>query len=231
VSINFVLRVGVTLSSGSLLDTIDKSPFRTIQSQVDTLLFESFIATEKSLYRDLQRLIFRSAGSLARDAVVPVCLCVWQLTRLQCMLASQLTNLAAYDLKRNRRSPTPTSAASANHPIASNSASQAPSLETAHPANTHPARQSEAENLTHGLNLLLCTFGALFRSACPLLLDWNDPFSKELLGNDEELLALARKMGRTLRAYRNKGHSRKFRLGFGFDEEKSGRVRGLLWER
>lgn len=138
------------------------------------------------------------------------------------MLASQLTNLAAYDLKRSRRSPTP---------APSDTPSLTPSIDTPRPAITYRARQSEAENLTHGLNLLLCTFEALFRSACPLLLDWNDPFSKELLANDKELLALASKMGRTLRSYRNKGHSRKFRLGFGYDKEMSGRIRGLLRER
>jgi hypothetical protein len=139
------------------------------------------------------------------------------------MLASQLTNLAAYDLKRSRRSDTPA-------PDASGNPSLALSPGTPHPANTRRARQYEAENLTHGLNLLLSTFEALFRTACPLLLDWNDPFSKELLENDEQLLALASKMGRTLRNYRTKGHSRKFRLGFGYDREMSGRIRGLLKE-
>jgi hypothetical protein len=147
------------------------------------------------------------------------------------MLASHLTNLAAHDLKRSCRSPAPTSSPSANEPTTSSNPSQTLRPDTPHPANTRRARQSDAENLSHGLNLLLCTFEALFRSACPLLLDWNDPFSKELLGNDEELLALARKMGRTLRGYRTKGHSRKFRLGYGYDKEMSGRIRGLLRER
>jgi len=144
------------------------------------------------------------------------------------MLASQLTNLAAYDLKRSRRSPGPTPAPSGS---LSSNPSQTSSTTIPHRANTHRARQTEAENLTHGLNILLCTFEALFRTACPLLLDWNDPFSKELLANDEDLLALARKMGRTLRAYREKGHRRKFRVGFGYDKEMSGRIRDLLRER
>ncbi len=142
------------------------------------------------------------------------------------MLASQLTNLAAYNLRRSRRSDAPTSTSDT-----SSTTSPATSPATPHPANTHRARQSEAEHLTHGLNLLLCTFEGLFRSACPLLLDWNDPFSKDLLKNDEELLALASKMGRTLRGYRTKGHCKKFRSGFGYDKEMSGRIRGLLRER
>jgi hypothetical protein len=77
----------------------------------------------------------------------------------------------------------------------------------------------------------LYTFEALFCTDCPLLLDWSDPFGKELLGNDEELLTLAGKMGRTLRGYRAKGHSQKFKLGFGYDKEMSGRIRGLLRDR
>ena len=233
VSLNFVLRAGVTILPNS--PAFRDSPFRTIQAQIDTLLFQSFQATEKCLYHDLQRLIFRSAGSLARDAIVPVCLCVWQLSRLQCMLASHLSNLAIYDHNRSRRA---TPAPDATPTLASNPPSSSPSDSPSTAANTTPDpntefrhRNSEAENLAHGLNLLLCTFEALFRTACPLLLNWDDAFSKDLLGHDAHLLQMATRMGRTLRAYRNRGHSRKFRLGFGYKKEMADRIRGLLREK
>lgn len=237
VSLNFVLRAGLTISSNS--PAFKDSPFRTIQAQIDTLLFQSFQATEKCLYRDLQRLIFRSAGSLARDAVVPVCLCVWQLARLQCMLASHLSNLAAHNHNRSRRAtPTPDAPPPQAQTSPSSSTSYSAPNPPPSPSTTVPDpntefrhRNSEAENLAHGLNLLLCTFEALFRTACPLLLDWDDAFSKELLGNDAHLVQMAARMGRTLRGYRNRGHMRRFRLGFGYKKEMADRIRGLLREK
>lgn len=240
VSLNFVLRAGIKIQSFPEPDAT--SPFRTIQAQIDTLLYQSFQKTEKSLYQHLQRLVFRFAGSLARDAVVPVCFAIWQLTRLQCMLASHLSNLAAHDRKRYFAS---TKTASSDSPTTTNPNTLPDELDSS-PCNSNPnlilairtshhehyrPREIQAENLTHSLNLLLCTFQALFRTSCPLLLDWTDPFNKELLQNDEILLELATRMGKTLRGYRAKGHSRKFRLGFGYNKEMADRIRGLLKEK
>lgn len=44
------------------------------------------------------------------------------------------------------------------------------------------------------MNLLVATFGTLFRSSLPLLLNLDDSFNKDLLGNDEELLAPSKRL-------------------------------------
>jgi hypothetical protein len=91
--------------------------------------------------------------------------------------------------------------------------------------------EREEEYLTYGLNLLLCTFEALFRSSCPLLLDWEDPFSRELLGKDEKLVWAASRMSRTLRVYRARGHSRRFKLGVAYRKEMTDRLRKMLRDK
>jgi hypothetical protein len=55
-------------------------------------------------------------------------------------------------------------------------------------ATTSPSHQY------HALNLLAGTFGALFRSSLPLLLNFDDSFNMDLLGNDDELLTLGKRL-------------------------------------
>ncbi|KAH6677707.1 hypothetical protein B0J14DRAFT_475993 [Halenospora varia] len=90
-SIAFVLRAGVkpdgTYPKGS-------SRFRTIQARVDTVLYERLKYAEKDLFSMLQRLIFRTAGCLARNQVYPVALVLWQLMRILSISSSHLSNIA-----------------------------------------------------------------------------------------------------------------------------------------
>jgi hypothetical protein len=242
-SLNFVLRTGISTPPESV-SASSPEHFRIIQAQIDTLLYRSFQITEKSIYQDLQRLVFRSAGSLARDAVVPVCLCIWQLARLQCLFASHISNLA-YDkrVKLTKLSPAANPADPTPDPKSkcmSSGSETAKAALTPEEAADEAARAAKEQNrswereegyLAYGLNLLLCTFEALFRSACPLLLDWEDPFTREMLGANDQLVRAASRMSRTLRAYRSRGHSRRFRLGVAYRQEMTDRLRKVLRDK
>lgn len=88
-SLAFVLRAGVKYScKGST-----PCHFRTVQATVDTILFQRLRLAEKDLFQMLQKLIFRSAGSLNRDQVYPVALVLWQLLRILSIASSHLLNI------------------------------------------------------------------------------------------------------------------------------------------
>ncbi|TVY34348.1 hypothetical protein LSUB1_G007181 [Lachnellula subtilissima] len=88
-SIAFVLRAGVKCTEPEL-----SSRFRTIQAKIDTLLYERLILAVNELFRKLQHLIFRTAGSLNRESIYPVALVLWQLLRILCISSSHLSNIA-----------------------------------------------------------------------------------------------------------------------------------------
>ena len=101
-SLAFILRAGVKYttnisslsSSPSKTQTQPDPRYRTIQAKVDTILYHRLKLAEKDLFQKLQRLIFRSAGCLAREQIYPVALVLWQLLRFLCISTSHLSNIA-----------------------------------------------------------------------------------------------------------------------------------------
>lgn len=90
-SLAFVLRAGVKYTSS---DCDPSNPrFRTVQAKIDTILFQRLRLAENDLFQMLQKIIFRSAGSLTRGQVYPVALVLWQLLRILSISASHLSNL------------------------------------------------------------------------------------------------------------------------------------------
>ena len=92
IALHYVLYHGVKICDDSK-QANDNNNMRTIRAQIDTKLFEALHRAEKTVYKELHRLIFKSSGQLTRDAIVPVCLTFWLLIRLQCLRASHLSNL------------------------------------------------------------------------------------------------------------------------------------------
>ena len=69
--------------------------------------------------------------------------------------------------------------------------------------------QSSSQHQT--LLLLLSTHLALFRSSNPLLLDFSDKLNQDLVGNDKEIIGLAKKMREVVRGFREKGWGKDMR--------------------
>ncbi|KAL3419924.1 hypothetical protein PVAG01_08423 [Phlyctema vagabunda] len=88
-SIAFVLRAGVKYTCKGT----SPSRYRTVQAKVDSILFQRLRLAEEDMYRMLQKLIFRSAGSLRREQIYPVALVLWQLLRILSLSASHLANI------------------------------------------------------------------------------------------------------------------------------------------
>lgn len=65
-----------------------------LRAQLETKLFNLLRQTEKLVYDELQRVVFKSSGQLPKDAVVPVALVLWLLTRLQSLKASHIISLS-----------------------------------------------------------------------------------------------------------------------------------------
>lgn len=51
----------------------------------------------------------------------------------------------------------------------------------------------------------MSTHAALFRQGSPLLLDFEDPFNRDLLAGDEEVIQMAMMMRRVVLGFRKKG--------------------------
>jgi hypothetical protein len=69
---------------------------------------------------------------------------------------------------------------------------------------------------------------SLFRTASPLLLDFNDPFNKDLLGHDEELIELAMGMRSGILWFRSAGYPKSVRKGHMYKKEIGEKLRGVL---
>lgn len=90
-ALHYILYHGVKISSYN--GAPKNTNTRILNAQIDTKLFQCLYAAERKVYQELQRLIFKSSGQLTRDAIIPVCLTLWLLIRLQCLRASYLSNL------------------------------------------------------------------------------------------------------------------------------------------
>jgi hypothetical protein len=90
VVLNYVLnhRIKVTPDDSSPVEA-----WGVLRAQIDTKLFQCLYRAEKLVYQLLNKLIFRSAGHLTRDAVFPVSLTMWMLIRIQGARASFLSNM------------------------------------------------------------------------------------------------------------------------------------------
>ncbi|KAF7894195.1 hypothetical protein EAF00_007709 [Botryotinia globosa] len=166
-----------------------------LRAQLETKLFHLLRHTEKLVYDELQRLVFKTSGQLAKDAVVPVALVLWLLTRLQSLKASHIISLSEQDIS--------------------------PSSGTSSAAASHQKRV---------LNLLISVFTALFRSSFPLLMNFEDKCNRDLLGENEDLIQLSKKLRRDLIAFKRSGHLKASTWNQGFLIEQVGRLRDVLTE-
>lgn len=90
---NHLLHNGVkTIASTSQPATLP-AEYPAVQAQIETKLFQLLYNAEKSVYEELQRLVFKTSGQLAKDALVPVALVFWLLTRLHSSRADYLVNM------------------------------------------------------------------------------------------------------------------------------------------
>lgn len=74
--------------------------YSVLRAQLETILFNLLRHTEKLVYDELQRLVFKTSGQLPKDAVVPVALVLWLLTRLQSLKASHVISLSEQNSSR-----------------------------------------------------------------------------------------------------------------------------------
>ncbi|TGO17681.1 hypothetical protein BTUL_0015g00150 [Botrytis tulipae] len=166
-----------------------------LRAQLETKLFNLLRHTEKLVYDELQRLVFKTSGQLPKDAVVPVALVLWLLTRLQSLKASHVISLS----EQNISPSSGTSSAAASHQ-------------------------------KHVLNLLISVFTALFRSSFPLLMNFEDKCNRDLLGENEDLIQLSKKLRSDLIALKRSGHLKASTWNQGFLKEQVGRLRDVLTE-
>lgn len=179
----------------SIIGEQDMAPhYFVLRAQLETKLFNFLYNAESLVYQELQRLVFKTSGQLPKDALVPVALVLWLLTRLQSLKASHLINL-----KKMKESSSPqTTASSASHQ-------------------------------KHSLNLI-SVFIALFRSSFPLLMDFEDGRNRYLLGGNEELIQLSKKLRRDLIAFKRRGYLKAWTWNGGFLKDQVGRLRDVLTE-
>ncbi|TGO66824.1 hypothetical protein BOTNAR_0053g00170 [Botryotinia narcissicola] len=168
-----------------------------LRAQLETKLFNLLRHTEKLVYDELQPLVFKTSGQLPKDAVVPVALVLWLLTRLQSLKASHVISLS--EQNSSRASSSGTSSAAASHQ-------------------------------KHVLNLLISVFTALYRSSFPLLMNFEDKCNRDLLGGNEDLIQLSKKLRRDLITFKRTGHLKASTWNQGFLKEQVGRLRDVLME-
>ncbi|KAM0171322.1 hypothetical protein ACHAPF_008243 [Botrytis cinerea] len=166
-----------------------------LRAQLETKLFNLLRQTEKLVYDELQRLVFKSSGQLPKDAVVPVALVLWLLTRLQSLKASHIISLS----EGNSSQSSGTSLAVTSHQ-------------------------------KHVLNLLISVFTALFRSSFPLLINFEDKCNRDLLGGNEDLIQLSKKLRRDLIAFKRSDYLKAWTWNQGFLKEQVGRLKDILTE-
>ncbi|KAH8667449.1 hypothetical protein BGZ60DRAFT_409296 [Tricladium varicosporioides] len=94
VALDMVLNHGVQISSERV-----GTDQRILKAQIDSAVFRCLQRVEQAVYHDLQQLIFKTSGQLARDAIIPVSLAIWLLLRLQCYRAAFMSNMRPRDSK------------------------------------------------------------------------------------------------------------------------------------
>ncbi|PQE16196.1 C6 finger domain-containing protein [Rutstroemia sp. NJR-2017a BVV2] len=106
---NYVLHNGVKIIASTNQPATVSADYPAVRAQIETKLYQLLYNAEKSVYEELQRLVFRTSGQLAKDALVPVALVFWLLTRLHSSRADYLVNTSG-------RNPSSTQHASAEEP-------------------------------------------------------------------------------------------------------------------
>jgi hypothetical protein len=89
---NYVLHNGVKIITSNNQPATLSADYPAVRAQIETKLYQLLYNAEKSVYEELQRLVFRTSGQLAKDALVPVALVFWLLTRLHSLRADYLVN-------------------------------------------------------------------------------------------------------------------------------------------
>ncbi|CAD6446041.1 839a626f-6f53-4d86-b2c2-d153829344b4 [Sclerotinia trifoliorum] len=169
--------------------------YSALRAQLETKLFNLLYNAESLVYQELQRLVFKTSGQLAKDATLPVALVLWLLTRLQSLKTSHLINS-----RERKKSP------------------------------SHQTTASYASHQKHSLNLLTSVFTALFRSSFPLLMDFEDERNRDLLGGNEDLIQLSKKLRRDLIAFKRRGYLKAWTWNGGFLKDQVDRLRDILTE-
>jgi hypothetical protein len=91
---NYILHNGVTIIDSTNQPATVPAEYPAVRAQIETKLYQLLYNAEKSVYEELQRLVFRTSGQLAKDALVPVALVFWLLTRLHSLRADYLVNMS-----------------------------------------------------------------------------------------------------------------------------------------
>ncbi|KAM3086996.1 hypothetical protein ACMFMG_001106 [Clarireedia jacksonii] len=199
IAFNYILDNGVRIIASTSQHATFSAEYPAVRAQIETKLFQLLYNAEKSVYEELQRLVFRTSGQLAKDALIPVALVFWLLTRLHSSRADYLMNMSG-------RNPSPTQHASAEEPA---------TIMTDH---------------KHVLNLLISVLTALFRSSFPLLMNFEDKCNRDLLGGNDELLELAKRLRGDLLLFKKRGHIRPWRSNNEYLKEEIDRLRDVLIE-
>ena len=85
-----------------------------------------------------------------------------------------------------------------------------------------------AERLNHTFNLFLSANTALFRSDCPLLLDFSKPWNQDLLGGDADLIDQAMHLRALIMKFRQFSPAKVMRSTFWYQADMHNRLREVL---
>ncbi|KAG4033229.1 hypothetical protein MFRU_005g02420 [Monilinia fructicola] len=194
ISLNYMLFNGLKIIPLAGQEAV-ATEYSVLRAQLDTKLFNLLYNAEKLVCQELQRLVFKTSGQLPRDALVPVSLVLWLLTRLHSLKTSRVVHLIEN--------------------------SGFPSSETA---------TSSASYHKHILNLLISVLTALFRSSFPLLMNFEDKCNRGLLGGNEDLIHLSKKLRRDLIAFKRRGYLKAWKWNKGFLKDQVDKLRDVLTE-
>ncbi|KAB8298891.1 hypothetical protein EYC80_001049 [Monilinia laxa] len=192
ISLNYMLCNGLKIIPLAGQEAV-ATEYSVLRAQLDTKLFNLLHNAEKLVCQELQRLVFKTSGQLPRDALVPVSLVMWLLTRLHSLKTSYVVHLIEE--------------------------SGFPSSETA---------TSSASYHKHILNLLISVLTALFRSSFPLLMNFEDKCNRDLLGGNEDLIRMSKKLRRDLIAFKRRGYLKAWKWNKGFLKDQVDRMRDIL---
>ncbi|KAA8570100.1 hypothetical protein EYC84_002433 [Monilinia fructicola] len=92
ISLNYMLCNGLKIIPLAGQEAV-ATEYSVLRAQLDTKLFSLLYNAEKLVCQELQRLVFKTSGQLPRDALVPVSLVLWLLTRLHSLKTSRVVHL------------------------------------------------------------------------------------------------------------------------------------------
>ncbi|RDW70956.1 hypothetical protein BP6252_07519 [Coleophoma cylindrospora] len=87
-TLNYILRTGVTYCSGKCTDT-----YRAVEARIDTVVYQRIKKAESEFNQLLESMVWKSYGRLTREQSFPVAYVLWQYLRLMCLRVSHIKNL------------------------------------------------------------------------------------------------------------------------------------------